>query len=153
MGVAETPELHWLLAIPCKLNLIHTRNMLDRQSQWCCRAVRLHIQKEDTARQNSADLQREKDKRQQWRESRRNGKVRSPSYLANVSNVKPFAVNRVCLIAGCQETHSTRIRRSTKHKSNTAIQIKLVEELTFNTLQSSHSPVKQPGLYSTHHVC
>lgn len=35
--------------------------------------------------------------------------------------------------------HSTRIRRSTKHKSNTEIQILSVEELTFNTPQSSPS--------------
>lgn len=101
------------LSISRKLNLIHTRNMRDRQSRSCCRGVRLHIQTEDTARQNSADLQRAE------------GRWHYPVtwQMQPMSSHLPF-VNRVHPVPGCRETHSTRIRRSTKHKSNTAIQIK-----------------------------
>lgn len=62
--------------------------------------------------------------------------------LTNISNVRShsFVVNRVS-DSRMSGQHRTRIRRSSKHKSNTDSPIQSVEELTFNTPQSSHSHV------------
>lgn len=102
-------------------DVIHTRNMLDRQIQSGCRVVRLHIQTEDISQQNSGILQREKHERRQWAESRRRdreGSVRLSSYFTNTSNVKLHYCVSHSRIWG---KHSTRIRRSTEHTPNTDI--------------------------------
>lgn len=48
-------------------------------------------------------------------------------------NIVPFAVNTACLSAGCGPARSTGMRRSTRHKSNSARQFPLGKAVDFRS--------------------